>query len=118
VARNVRLNMRRAAGRQLAVAERLGAEASVADPDGSGAADVVEAGLATLPERDRELLLLAVWDELDRSAIAAVVGCSKTNVSVRLHRARRRFAAAVAELGARDAHAPSSLIAGGADVPS
>ena len=46
-----------------------------------------------MPERDREILLLSVWEGvLDRGLIAQVFGCSKSNVSVRLHRAPRRFA--------------------------
>jgi RNA polymerase sigma-70 factor, ECF subfamily len=118
VARNVRLNLRRGARRQAAVAGRLASEApadaSVAAP---GEARAIQAALATLPERDREILLLAVWDDLDRSQIAESLGCSKANVSVRLHRARRRFAAALEGLDA-EAPAPqlSSSISGGANA--
>jgi RNA polymerase sigma factor (sigma-70 family) len=118
VARKVRLNMRRGARRQLAVVERL-VDDSVPPSLGEQSRDgeIVRAALALLGERDREILLLAVWDELDRASIAEVLGCTSANVSLRLHRARRRFAAAVAEL--RDVSRPpasSSLISGGADV--
>lgn len=94
VARSTLLNERRRSRRQAAVSGRLAAEpsppsAGEADPVGS---DVIEAALAALSERDREVLLLSVWEDLDRAAIADALGCSKTNVSVRLHRARRRFA--------------------------
>jgi RNA polymerase sigma factor (sigma-70 family) len=118
IARNVRLNARRGARRQAALAERLSREDSNApveqpSPDG----DLVRAALASLSERDREVLLLSAWDDLDRDAIAAVLGCSKANVGVRLHRARRRFAAA---LGAANPGLTglisSSPASGGADV--
>jgi RNA polymerase sigma-70 factor (ECF subfamily) len=63
----------------------------VGEPEAVGSV-LVEAALAALSERDREVLLLSVWEDLDRAAIARALGCSQTNVSVRLHRARRRFA--------------------------
>jgi RNA polymerase sigma-70 factor, ECF subfamily len=119
VARNVRLNQRRSARRQRAVADRLaGRSVEPAVPDVVGGdAEIVRAALAMLSERDREVLLLAVWDELDRAGIAEVLGCTKPNASVRLHRARRRFATAVDTLNARSsAHPSSSLMPGGADV--
>jgi RNA polymerase sigma-70 factor (ECF subfamily) len=118
VARNVRLNLRRGVKRQQAVAERLvGAIPVTAAADVCREAEVVRAALATLSDRDREVLLLAIWDELDRSAIAEVLGCTQGNVSLRLHRARRRFAAAVDKLKAGTSTLmSSSLISGGADV--
>ena len=74
--------------------------------------DAVMHALQALAEPDREVLLLSVWEELDRSQIARVLGCSKPNVSVRLHRARQRFAAALEE--ASKSSPRSVLIAGGA----
>src|SRR5947199_4627190 len=70
-------------------------QTSVAAEDPQDEGSVVRAALAGLPERDREVLMLAVWDDLDREAIAEVLGCSKANVSLRLHRARRHFAEAL-----------------------
>jgi RNA polymerase sigma-70 factor (ECF subfamily) len=49
--------------------------------------------LRQLPETDRELLMLVVWEQLDVRTAAAIVGCSKQAASVRLHRARRRLRA-------------------------
>jgi DNA-directed RNA polymerase specialized sigma24 family protein len=46
-----------------------------------------------MPEADRELLALAGWEGLDPGQIAAVLGCSRNAARIRLHRARRRFAA-------------------------
>ncbi len=93
VARNALLNERRRARRQTAVQGRLAAEPGYSESTPNAvASDLVEAALAALPERDREVLLLSVWEDLDRAAIAQALGCSKANVSVRLHRARHRFA--------------------------
>jgi DNA-directed RNA polymerase specialized sigma24 family protein len=97
VARNVRLNVRRSAQRQRALADRVAhSESDIAVPDPWKPGGAVRAALASLSDRDREILLLAVWDELDHAQIAVAVGCSRANVSLRLHRARRRFAAALA----------------------
>jgi RNA polymerase sigma-70 factor, ECF subfamily len=94
VARSTLLNVRRRSRRQAAVSGRLAAEPAPALPGeaDSVGSDLIEAALAALSERDREVLLLSVWEDLDRAAIADALGCSKANVSVRLHRARRRFA--------------------------
>lgn len=93
VARNTLLNERRRTRRQAAVADRLAAEPQPAASGPYGVeSDLIAAALAALSDADREVLLLSVWEDLDRVAIAEVLGCSKANVSVRLHRARRRFA--------------------------
>lgn len=59
------------------------------------------AALDDLSFKDREILLLALWEDLSTSEIATVMGLSKPNVSLRLHRAKRRlrdrFTAAVQE---------------------
>jgi RNA polymerase sigma-70 factor (ECF subfamily) len=118
VARHTRLNQRRSAQRQRAVAERV-AEATpsvVGDAEDPVASELVHAALARLAERDREVLTLSVWDHLDRASIAQVLGCSQANVSVRLHRARRRFAAEIERLSHGTGRSPSpSLLPGGLD---
>lgn len=97
VARNVRRNTHRSARRQEAVSARLADAVPPLEGAGSSReAAALGAALRSLSARDREVLLLAVWDGLDRGAIAAALGCSKANVSVRLHRARRRFERALA----------------------
>ncbi|HEY2787934.1 MAG TPA: sigma-70 family RNA polymerase sigma factor [Gaiellales bacterium] len=101
VARNVRRNEHRGARRRQAVSVRLAdAVPALAGVDAPREAAAVEAALRTLTPRDREVLLLAVWDGLDRTAIAAALGCSKANASLRLHRARRRLAAALRTIDA------------------
>jgi RNA polymerase sigma-70 factor (ECF subfamily) len=112
VARKVRLNAIRSAKRQHSLAERVAASPPAAAPDLPGASLAVRSALATLTETDREILLLAVWDDLDRNEIARVLGTSKSNVSVRLHRARRRFAAALDE----ESPLPSLIPGGASDV--
>jgi RNA polymerase sigma factor (sigma-70 family) len=62
---------------------------------------LVLAALAELPGRDREMLLITVWDGLTGAVAARVVGCSAAAFAVRLHRARRRFAAALRRLDAQ-----------------
>lgn len=119
VARNVRLNLLRSARRQHALSNLLiettpGPEHS----DTSHEADAVKAALSMLTEADREVLLLSIWDDLDRTAIAHVLGCSKANVSVRLHRARRRLKATLAEASGASVRAtrPSPILGGAPDV--
>lgn len=58
-----------------------------------GRARAVEAALAALPERQRQLLLLREVEELRYEELAEVLGLSLANVKVSLHRARTRFAA-------------------------
>lgn len=92
IARNVRLNQergeRRRRDRELrsvqsetipSLMEEFEANSSLAD------------AFRRLSERDREVLLLAAWERLDRAGLAAALGCSRTAAGVRLHRARRRL---------------------------
>jgi RNA polymerase sigma factor (sigma-70 family) len=101
IARRVLSTQRRAARRQLTLADRsvarLGPEAlSAEEPAGRSALGA----LAELPERDRELLMLAAWEDLDSRAAAAVVGCSPTAFRIRLHRARKRLRLLLEQQGA------------------
>jgi RNA polymerase sigma-70 factor (ECF subfamily) len=114
VARHVRLNLQRSARRQQAVANRLSdglnesLTAELAPPG-----EAIGRALSALPERDREILLLHAWEDLNRREIAAALGCSVANTSVRLHRARTRFAAALSA-DPRPAESLFPLISGGA----
>jgi RNA polymerase sigma-70 factor (ECF subfamily) len=51
-----------------------------------------------LNDSDQELLMLIAWDGLTRGEVAATLGLSTGAVAVRLHRARRRLAAARAAM--------------------
>lgn len=116
IARNVRLNLLRTEKRRTG-REARGAAETAPRGDLPRFTDAIEersalrSALETLSERDREVLLLTAWDDLSRSQVAAVVGCSRSTVAVRLLRARRRLAAALAgqetaPAAPADPHAP------------
>lgn len=90
VARNVLLSQRRATRRQQAIAERVAVRLPEAGEMPSGQPRVLDA-LAALAEGDREVLMLAAWEELSSSEAARVLGCSATAYRIRLHRARGRL---------------------------
>ena len=99
VARRALANQRRSALRRGRLGERLRQELATAPPAAAGREDessgAVRAALAELRPADRELLLLAAWEGLDSRQLAVVLGCSPNAAKVRLHRARKRFAAAL-----------------------
>ncbi|NYE16567.1 RNA polymerase sigma factor [Actinomadura citrea] len=108
VARRVLANHHRGERRRSALAADLGSRLrdglAVQDPSGDGPTGV-GAAFRGLPESDRELLALVGWEGLDHGEIATVLGCSRNAVRIRLHRARRRFARALASM---DADAPAA----------
>jgi RNA polymerase sigma-70 factor (ECF subfamily) len=82
----------------------------------------VHRALARLRPADQELLRLSAWDGLTASEIAAVHKVSSNAISIRLHRARQRFAASLTLLDQdagrqtiRDSEAPSPPRTGDAD---
>ncbi|MGH2887763.1 MAG: RNA polymerase sigma factor [Solirubrobacteraceae bacterium] len=96
-ARRVLANHRRAEGRRVALTGQLAALHAGASSEASiGTPELVRA-LARLRESDREILLLVAWEELGPGSAAAVLGCSRAAFAVRLHRARRRLAAAMVQ---------------------
>ena len=107
VARHVSANCRRSHRRRDALADRVGAEPAaepvwpVSEPD-----DAVTAALHQLSDADRELLTLIAWDELSHEEAAQALGCTRGALKVRLHRARRRFAALLGDPGPAVPHLP------------
>ena len=97
VARRVLGNLRRSERRRGALLERLRRESRPIVHAAPGAEARTLAALATLRERDREALLLHAWDGLDHAEAGTVMGCSAAAFGVRLHRARERFARALAD---------------------
>ncbi len=96
VARRVLSNRHRAEIRLSRLHERLTGVALKAVPDQTDADDVSDLASAVealnkLGYSDREILLLSLWEDLDTGQIAIVMGRSKSNVSVRLHRAKARL---------------------------
>ncbi|WP_242608668.1 RNA polymerase sigma factor [Actinomadura formosensis] len=109
VARNVLRDGHRAEKRRESFTAELGRSARRSA--GDIAEDVAERlavlrAMATLPESDREILILIAWQGLTPREAAKVVRCSPAALRVRLHRARRRLLrAAEQEAGGRTARA-------------
>lgn len=98
VARRCLANHRRAAGRRIALLERIrerfdraeahGGDGGLGSPDG----EPLERALARLPAGELEVVRLWAWEQLEPREIATVLGVSANAVSIRLHRARKRLA--------------------------
>ena len=98
-ARRTLANFRRGERRRAALAGRLRAGLSgYQPPEQEGELADITAAFRGLAEPDRELLSLVAWEGLDPGQIAAVLGCSPNAARIRLHRARRRLAGALAGL--------------------
>jgi RNA polymerase sigma factor (sigma-70 family) len=91
VARNALANHRRGERRRGRLAGRLATASSPHQAHAEGDVALVAEAFARLREEDRELLALAVWEELDPGEIATVLACSRNAARIRLHRARRRL---------------------------
>ena len=103
VARRVVANQRRGSGRR----ERLAALLQVHDVPtplyaGEDRDGPAFAALAELSSSDQEILRLVAWEELGNQQVAAVLGITPNAVAIRLHRARARFAAALARTPGAD----------------
>ncbi|HTJ38035.1 MAG TPA: sigma-70 family RNA polymerase sigma factor [Dactylosporangium sp.] len=97
VARNVMANQHRADRRRAELAERLRQElsqATVVQPDVPAS---LGAAFATLNEADREVLRLVAWEGLSAEDLAVTLDCSVNAARIRLHRARKRLADALAQ---------------------
>ena len=97
IARRTAANHLRGSTRRSALHQRLSTENKQRpawEPDHEDPRLAV--ALSTLPERDREALMLVAWDGLEHRVAASVMGCSSGAFTVRLHRARRRLEGALA----------------------
>ncbi|MER7364744.1 RNA polymerase sigma factor [Nonomuraea wenchangensis] len=102
VARKVLANHFRGDNRRRARTAELDAE--MADlyghsPDTEVELDAIGRAFRSLSEEDRELLSLVAWEGLEREEIATALGLSRNAVRIRLHRARKRLARALARAG-------------------
>ena len=101
VARNLLRKQAEAGRRRRLLADQIATLTTAADIVAWDAAEhVVERvtalqALASLPERDVEVLTLVTWHGLDPRGGSAVLGCSPRAFTVRLHRARRRLTQAL-----------------------
>lgn len=94
-ARNALANHQRAERRSLRLVSRLTATSAPAAPPIELHDGALAQALASLSERDREVLLLTAWEGLSGDRAAAVLGCSPQAFRVRSHRARKRLASAL-----------------------
>jgi RNA polymerase sigma-70 factor, ECF subfamily len=97
IARRVAANHLRGSARREALRRRLHTEPPASEASELGVHDPrLAAALAALGERDREALRLVAWEGLDHRDAASAMGCSTGAFAVRVHRARRRLARALA----------------------
>lgn len=104
IAGNAIRDQLRASRRGRRLAARLSAASrtdAVPDPaDGVILGQSMAAAMARLAEPDREILRLVAWEQLDDSrSIGLVLGVSPATARVRIHRARQRLRAQLAESG-------------------
>jgi RNA polymerase sigma-70 factor, ECF subfamily len=98
VARRVLADLRRAEVRRTSLNRRLAVNAASHPPlhDDVGVAMALRGAigdaLVQLRPQDREIVTLAAWQGFTTEQLATVLGCSKALASLRLHRARGRFA--------------------------
>lgn len=91
VARNLVLKRRLRERRQEALSEALEDELCVCrpfDPAGQERADAIKRAVLMLPPLQREVLILAEYEELSLAEIASATGAEVAAVKSRLHRAR------------------------------
>jgi RNA polymerase sigma factor (sigma-70 family) len=102
VARRVLANQRRSIRRRDRLGQRLAgvlSEHVVADPaEAAGSSGVVREALRRLSDADREVIQLTIWEGLDATQVAEVLGVPAATVRTRLHRARRRLRSSLAEM--------------------
>ncbi|HYM55590.1 MAG TPA: RNA polymerase sigma factor [Solirubrobacteraceae bacterium] len=99
VARRVLADGRRAQRRQDALVERIAGTINEAGEDhAESLARRTQAlsAIAGLTAVQREALLLIAWDGLTERQAAAVMGCSRGALALRVHRARKQLRAALA----------------------
>jgi RNA polymerase sigma-70 factor (ECF subfamily) len=99
IARRVLLSQQRSTRRQQAIAAKVAAAEPppVAESSAAPGSERLLDALAGLSEREREVLMLTAWEELSSAEAARVLGCSATACRIRLHRARMRLRARLAE---------------------
>lgn len=99
IARKTLANQRRGQKRHLGLIERMETEPGarhVPDPADQGPDPELAEALSSLTEDDREVLRLWAWEQLEPREIAPVLDVSVNAATLRLSRARRRLAAALA----------------------
>jgi RNA polymerase sigma-70 factor (ECF subfamily) len=75
-------------------------------------AQAVAMAFDSLSDSDREVLRLALWEELPARQAAMVIGCTTATFHVRLHRARRRLRDHLDRPAASPSRRTSSILGG------
>ena len=99
VARNVVANHRRAESRRRRLHRRLASvrdTAAVAPPEPPAG---LREAFAALSDAEREVMIMRHWDGLAVREIATLLECTPNAVSLRLHKAKQRLGALLAEKG-------------------
>jgi RNA polymerase sigma-70 factor, ECF subfamily len=102
--------------RELRAYARTGVDATVpsadervaARADSAVAGPALAAALAGLTAKERDVLLLYAWEQLDQPEIAAALSISLGTVKSRLHRARTRLHQSLAAAGELDSLRPEN----------
>jgi RNA polymerase sigma-70 factor (ECF subfamily) len=106
VARNCLSNIQRGDRRQV----RLAARISAVDPpqeaahEPGGPDERVSAALAAMRPEEADLLRLWAWEQLGAGELAEVLGITPNAASIRLHRARGKFADELRKINAAAGH--------------
>jgi RNA polymerase sigma-70 factor (ECF subfamily) len=123
VARRVLADQWRSEARRTALGQRLGDDTATSY---SSIDDVAESmvlrgsirdALTKLRPKDREVIMLVAWQGFSTEQLAVALGCSKALASLRLHRARRRFAKVLENPHNTPAHLSQQLIRPAKEVP-
>lgn len=123
VARRVLADQRRSDVRQRAVGQRLAHEATTSQTMFDGAEDSIvlrrsiRDALAQMREQDREIVILIAWHDFNIDQLAVALSCSKAVASLRLHRARKRFAKYFDSQEGHSKHVGSQVIRPAKEVP-
>ena len=110
VARRVLANHRRGQRRRIRLGGRLRDELTAwpyEDAAGSAALETVVLAMAELSDDDREILRLVAWEGLTHDDLAIVFACSSNAAKIRVHRARKRLRAHLADSDVVKPHGPA-----------
>jgi RNA polymerase sigma-70 factor (ECF subfamily) len=98
IARHIVLNAERSARRRRRLVQAIDAAAPDSTETDDGAAERVREAIAQLKSRDREALVLVLWDGLSHAEAARVLGCSTGALTTRLARARAELRRRLSDL--------------------
>jgi RNA polymerase sigma factor (sigma-70 family) len=93
VARRVIANDRRSTRRWAALVQRVASRRAILGHDVVSGDDRLRRALAELGSAEREVLMMAAWENLPHQEIASVLGISEAASRQRLSRAKRRLEA-------------------------